>query len=397
MPATASPGRPRRAVAALLVLLVVSLAIRLFAVGLDGHTGDVLVIHRWAELMAEVGPSQFYDHSLSIYPALLYLYWPLGLALDGEALDLAIKGSSIPFDLAIGVVLFVVVRGMAGPGRGLAAATLYLLNPAVIIAGPMWGQVDAAGTLPFLGALVALARQRYGLAAALAVLAGLVKPQFGLVLLPVVVVAVVDWRATRRLAAPLRVAAGGLAAYLAGTLPLLLDPVRLVQNVIRVSDYKPEVSVSAPNPWALVFGYDHPDAGYAILGAALLLLGVAASLMLLRRDRDLVTLLTVGQFIVFAFYFLPTRVHERYLFPALALWAPMAAASRASLAGYAALSAAFTASLFASLARSTTTFAGVADGLLTPAAIWAQGLTLLAAALLQVWLALRRSARPQTA
>ncbi len=267
------------------MLLAVSLAIRLWAAGLDGHVGDVLVIHRWAELMAEVGPWQFYDHSLSIYPALLYLYWPLGLVLDGEALDLAIKGSSIPFDLAIGVILFVVVRWMAGAGRGLAAAALYLLNPAVVIAGPMWGQVDAAGTLLFLAALVALASPRYALAAALAVLAGLVKPQFGLVMLPVVAVAVLDWRSTGRLVAPLRVAAGGLAAYLAMTVPLLLDPIRLVQDVIRISDYKQEASVSAPNPWALAFGWDKPDAGYAIVGAALLLLGVTAALLPLPRPR----------------------------------------------------------------------------------------------------------------
>jgi dolichyl-phosphate-mannose-protein mannosyltransferase len=380
------------------MLLAVSLAPRLWAVGLDGHTGDVLVIHRWAELMAEVGPWQFYRHSLSIYPALLYLYWPLGLLLDGEALDLAIKGSSIPFDLAIGVTLFAVVRGMAGARRGLAAAALYLLNPGVVIAGPLWGQVDAAGTLLFLAALVALARPRYALAAALAVLAGLVKPQFGLVLLPVVVVAAFDWRTTGRSAGLLRVAAGGLAAYLALTVPLLLDPIRLVRNVIAISDYKQVVSVSAPNPWALAFGYHQPDAGYAIVGAALLLLGVAAALLLLRRRRDLRTLQAVGLFIVFAFYFLPTRVHERYLFPAMALWTPMAATSRASLAAYVALSAAFAASLFASLATSMPTFPDVADGLRTPPAVWAQGLTLLAAAILQIWLALTRpGVRPRTA
>lgn len=397
MRAAAFP-RPRIAHATLVILLAVSLAIRLWAVGLDGHGGDVLVIHRWAERMAEVGPWEFYRHSLSIYPALLYIYWPLGLTLDGEALDLAIKGSSIPFDLAVGVILFVGVRRMAGAGRGLAAAALYLLNPAVVIAGPMWGQVDAAGTLLFLAALVALARPRYALAAAMGVLAGLVKPQFGLVLLPVVAVAVLDWRGAGRPAPVLRVAGAGLATYLAVTAPLLLDPIRLVQDVIRISDYKQRVSVSAPNPWALAFGYHQPDAGYAIVGAALLLLGLTAALLVLRRGRDLWTLLTVGLFIVFAFYFLPTRVHERYLFPALALWAPMAATSRASLAAYVALSVAFAASLFASLARSMPTFPDVADGLLTPVAIWAQGLTLLAAALFQIWLVLTRpSARPRTA
>jgi hypothetical protein len=107
------------------------------------------------------------------------------------------------------------------------------------------------------------------------------------------------------------------------------------------------------------------------------------------------SLLTVGLLIVFAFCFLPTRVHERYLFPALALWAPMAASSRASLAGYVAVSAAIAASLVASLASFMPGFPDVADLLLTPVALWAQGLTLMSAALLQGWLALRSSARPR--
>ena len=44
----------------------------------------------------------------------------------------------------------------------------------------MWGQVDGMGALPMVGAIVAVARGRRALAGVLAVLAGLVKPQFGI-------------------------------------------------------------------------------------------------------------------------------------------------------------------------------------------------------------------------
>ena len=377
--------------------MAVALVVRLAALGLDGHSGDVLVISRWAETLAEVGPWGFYAHSSSIYPALLYLYWPLGVLWDGEALDLAIKASSIPFDLALGVLLFMLVRALAGPWRGLAAAALYLLNPAVLIAGPMWGQIDAAGTLLFVAALAVLARPRYALAAGLAVLAGLVKPQFGLVLLPVVVVAVRDWRAHDRREPMFRVAAGALGAYLAVSLPLLLDPIRLVNNVLANAGMKPFASVSAPNPWALLFGYRVPDDGYVLVGAALLLAGLGGALLLLCGGRDLWTLLAVGTLIIFAFYFLPTRVHERYLFPAMALLAPFAATSRVSLAAYVAISLAFAASLIASLATSMPHSIGrlpFTDVLLTPAGVWAMGGALAIAALAQVWLMLGRTARP---
>ena len=90
--------------------------------------------------------------------------------------------------------LYLVVARRTEVATGLLAAGLYLLNPAVIIAGPLWGQVDAAGTLLFMGALVALSLHRYALAGGLAVLAGLAKPQFGLVVLPVAVVAIQRWR-----------------------------------------------------------------------------------------------------------------------------------------------------------------------------------------------------------
>jgi hypothetical protein len=129
----------------------------------------------------------------------------------------------------------------------------------------------------------------------------------------------------------------------------------------------------------------------------LLLAGLAASQLPLRRGRDLRTLLAVGTLIVFAFYFLPTRVHERYLFPATALLAPFASASRWSLAAYAAMSLAFAASLLASLSISMPDTIGAlpfAEALQSPASVRALGLTLLAAAAAQVWLMLRREARP---
>jgi dolichyl-phosphate-mannose-protein mannosyltransferase len=136
----------RAAIVQLVMLLVAGVAIRLLALGVEGHNGDVSVTGGWAERMAEVGPLRFYEGSGSIYPALLYPLWAVGALLDGPALDLAIKGLAIPFDVGIGVLLFWVMRGRAGDGVALLVAGLFLLNPAAILAGPVWGQVDSAGS-----------------------------------------------------------------------------------------------------------------------------------------------------------------------------------------------------------------------------------------------------------
>ena len=353
MTAAGSGLRDSRAWLALAAIVAVAVGIRVPALGVTGHLGDVIVVSRWAERMAEVGPLGFYDGGGSIYPALLYLYWPLGVLFDGDALDLGIKALAVPFDVAVGLLLFWMTASRAGRWAGVGAAALYLLNPAVILAGPVWGQIDAAGTLAMLAALVAAARARLGLAAGLAVVAGLVKPQFGLVLLPVLVLAGIVSRRERSLWPAAWALTGLVVGYLVIAGPLLLSPVEHAGNIGGVTEIRQEASVHAPNMWALLFGYERLDTGFGGIGLALLVVGLAAAQLPLRWQRDLRTLLAVGVFVVFAFYFLPTRVHERYLFPAMAVLAPLAAVSRPVLAGYLALAAAFTLSMLYALADTT--------------------------------------------
>ena len=379
-----------QAAVALLAVLV-----RVVALGVEGHNGDVFIMHGWAERMVEVGPFRFYEGSGSIYPALLYPLWALGATFDGTALDMAIKGLSIPFDLAIGVLLVVALRSRIGPGRATLAASVYLLNPAVILAGPVWGQVDAAGTLPFLAALVAVANRKHGLAGVLGAVALLVKPQFGLVLLPVLAVAFI--RSPRPLwsGAPFRVLGGALATYVVVALPLLLDPVRYASLLGATAARQPSTSLNAFNPWGLIVGFRVPDGPYVVAGSVLLLVGLALTFLPLRQSRGLLTILAVGAAVVFAFYVLPTRVHERYLFPAMAVLAPIAVTGRGELAAYAAVTLGFAGSLVYALLE-TTPFdlpEPIASAVTSPAGVWTIGLILLGSIVAWVWMLFVRDPR----
>jgi Gpi18-like mannosyltransferase len=380
-------------------LLLVALVLRLAVIPLPGHSGDVGVMSRWAENLAEFGPLFFYQHDTAIYPALLPFLWPLGLALDAPALTVAIKAMSIPFDLLLGVLLYVVVATRTDAARGLLAAGLYLINPAAIIAGPLWGQVDAAGTLLFVGALIALSVHRYALAGGLAVLAGLAKPQFGLVVLPVAVVALQRWRRGEG-PRPLGLAvAGGAIAGIGICLFAGLTPWRWLELFQGTAEFHQETSLGAFNIWALVVGFEVPDAPYVVIGGVLLVAGVIGALLPLRRGHDLATLLAVGLILAFAFYFLPTRVHERYLFPALAVAAPFAAVDRASLAAYLALSIGFALSLLRVLVQTTSfrTFREV-DALLTSEPmVWVIGLLLVGSAITLIRLTLTGAGDPLNA
>jgi Gpi18-like mannosyltransferase len=340
-------------IVALASLLLVGLALRLVALDVPGHYGDSIVMSRWAENMAAHGPWRFYRYDGAIYPALLYAYWPLGVLFDGADLARAVKGLSIPFDLAIGLVVYFAARHLIGPLRALVAPALYLLNPAVLLAGPVWGQVDAAGTLAYLLALLAVAGRRFLAAGALVAVAMLIKPQFGLVILPVAAVVFVVWRARRDWRVLAATIVGGLLAFLVVTVPLALNPISYFGRVIGAGSYQETTTANASNIWALIGEYDQPDRGLVYAGGVLLLIGLVASLVPLRRRIDLFTILAVGVFVAFAFYFLPTRVHERYLFPAMAVLAPLAATNWRVFGGYLILAAGFTASMLYALIDTT--------------------------------------------
>jgi Gpi18-like mannosyltransferase len=375
-------------VIALVALLVAGLVIRLAVLDAKGHPGDAIVIGRWADNMARYGPWDFYRHDGAIYPALLYAYWPIGVLLDGAAQARAIKGISIPFDLAVGVVAYLAARRMVGPWRALIAPAAYLLNPAVVLAGPVWGQVDAAGTLAYLLALLALAGGRFGPAGAFAALALLIKPQFGLVLLPVAVVAVQQWRAGHSREPIVRATLGGVATYLLLAVPLRLDPISYADRVISAGSFKEMSSANAANIWGLFLGYKQPDGGLVYVGAVLLLAGLAAAVLPLRWRQDLAMILAVGAFVIFAFYFLPTRVHERYLFPAMAVLAPLAATNWRVFGAYLLLTAGFAASMLYALVDTTpfTFWPWLEDLVTLPVArIWIS-LTLIATAATLVFL-----------
>jgi hypothetical protein len=184
-------------------------------------------------------------------------------------------------------------------------------------------------------------------------------------------------------------------AYVALALPLALHPPRYLARLGATATQQPETSLHAFNPWGLIVGFEVPDDPYVGIGAVLVLLGIAGALLGLRRRPSLPVLVGVGAVLVLAFYFLPTRVHERYLFPAVALLAPFAVAGRRELAAYAAISLGFAASLLYALHQTTSfTVPEPWAGWLTGAAgTWVIGIVLMASAAAWAWMLVVRRPR----
>ena len=321
------PPAPRRFPQSLLVLLVVAAVLRIAGLWSPGHGGDVNAFVQWAEGTARWGIGGYYANGGdSNYPPMLYLLWPLGVALDGADLQFAIRLLSVPFDLALGWLLYDVVGRATGRERdGLLASAFYLLNPAVLIVGPIWGQVDGMGALPMVASIVAVSRGWPLLAGGLAVLAGLVKPQFGIAAVTLAGLALF-WIRTpqdRREFALLGI--GAIVAFAVVLVPLGLGPLSYLDLIGDTFTRYPYISQFGFNPWAIFFGFGERDDQWIRFGTVLGIAGIAVSLWLLRRRRDLVGLLGVSVLVGLVIYYLPTRVHERYLFGAIAFLAPLAA------------------------------------------------------------------------
>ncbi len=351
---TRRESEEREAILLLAGAIALGVVVRLLVFRGSGFPSDVGTFMAWATRMAEVGPTAFYAPGyFSDYPpGFLYVLWAVGaLFHGGEVMRLVVKGLSIPADIAIAIVLFRLVRPYAGAMVGAATGAMWMLQPGPIFAGPFWGQVDSWGTLPFLLALVAAGRGRWAWAGALAGIAAMIKPQFGLVAIVVAAAALIELARSRQVLPIARVVLAGLFTATALALPFGLTPGAFVDLVRSASETYPYTSLFAFNVWSIVGDFWKPDAPYVVLGGALLALGVAGSIATLWRRRDVAMLLVAGALAASAFYFLPTRAHERYLFPVFALLVPFAVTRRRILVPYVGLALAFFVSLYFAFTR----------------------------------------------
>jgi dolichyl-phosphate-mannose-protein mannosyltransferase len=323
------------------------------------------------------------------YMYVLWLVGAIGSAFGSSsehATLLLLKIPAIAADIALAALLYVAARRWFGGRAGLLAAAIYLFIPVTWYDSALWGQVDAVGTLVMVAAIVLLVEGWSEPAAALAAFSLLIKPQDAIVLVVLIPVLVRRHllrpgsgpipilgprlaRLNRRLGGlltdqgPIRLATAAAAGGLAGIVPLLpfdighyapasladLPVISQVAGLIGliVSDggQFSYLTANAFNPWALVG--DHSLASIAGSGGtwtadSLIVIGgvqavtvgalllAAAGLLvagglLLRADR--LSIVLGFTLVAVAFYVLPTRVHERYLFPAFGCGALLAAAA----------------------------------------------------------------------
>ncbi len=441
---TTSPKRSLEAAGALVVILVLGLAFRLIIAYVllpgSGFGVDRGTFQAWASELAANGSLGFYDRGFFIdyTPGYLYVLWIVGLVgqASGGIGDL-IKLPPILADVAIAWLVHSMVRELGGSRRAaLLGAAIVLVNPVAWFDSGIWGQVDSFGVVFLLLALRELWRGRPERASILAAVAAVIKPQLG-ILVPILVVVLIRRHLVLPLIArrrrvstpapvgirpavedrlgpgPLRLLTSGLAGLLAVwllCLPFGIGIVGLVEQVVKTAGGYPYLTVNGYNPWAL---FSDGGNGLAVagtwlrdsvgdkpgevatlvwgipavlVGTGLLLAVIAAVCVVVARRDDRWTILLAVTVLAIAFFVVPTRVHERYLFPFFALGAILAAVSGRWAVAYLVLALASFGNLYAILLTPFYKNPGVTDWLgLGPAIRSPWGVTLIAVAHLAVF------------
>ena len=324
----------RRELPVIGLLVLVALSVRLLYLTAPDPVGDLELSARRMGLLYANGLAGAYTGDGDYLPLRLYWLWgisKLAPLLGGSftaplpaATLLLIKLPGLLADLATIAVIYCWSRRWQPIRVAAIIAAIYALAPPVWINVSWWGQVDAVLMLALLGALILMERAEGRWSWLCWLFAMLIKTQ-AVVLAPLLFVSTLRLHGARGL-----VRAAGL---MLGMLVLLQAPLVLagqLPGLLQSYDGSvgrfPRTTVAAYNLWFLaldggsardtefVFG----TVSYRIAGMALFGLVAAIICLALLRRSDAPARAESAAVLALAFFALPTQIHERYLFLALA-------------------------------------------------------------------------------
>jgi hypothetical protein len=378
----------------LLALALVALLVRLLVAPFFGYRYDVSSYLEWTAYLARNPLHGFYAANLATPPDHLpgdLLIFALigrmavladpGFSFSGSVAEMLIRIVPIASDIVLGLLVFRALRNRVSDRMRILAVAVVYFNPALFTVSAIWGQWDSFAAVIIVSIiLLALASPRWGMLIwPLLTFLVLIKPQVA-VFAPLLLVAQLrtatvnppspaDHSAARdRVIRNLLVGAlGSVVVFFAVTLPFgvglpgqpgvtwtILDRVHF--TIERYSD----VALGAHNVWAMMgLGYGDADRQAAVGSLSfqttgiILLVGagvVAMTLVSTLRPPDW-ALWTASFVTAMSIYMFPTRVHERYMLPAIVCLFFMWPVVRALLPVVLGLSVTYTISLVFSMSN----------------------------------------------
>lgn len=328
-----------------LPFFLILIAIRLLITLIEPYEVDMSGYLAWSRYLADHGSSGLYQSFHIVYaPLYQYFLWFSGIIanifhMPDAAHIYLIKLWPFLFE-CIGAWLIIRFSDRIKRwNAGMLAAIFYLFNPAIFINTSVWGQFDAIPATMLLGTVYLFETKKPNLGALLFLAAVLTKPQSGL-LLPIVLYLYfrhfrMDMKSILRLITGF---CAGIALYLfivlpfysptgsAGiTVPRFLDPFYWLFDLYlrSLTDY-PYATANGMNFWMLAGGQIQPDTmpfmglSYQTWGNIMLFVSVIYIFYLLYKGKGSSEALIYCSFLIlFSAFMWMTKMHERYLLPAI--------------------------------------------------------------------------------
>jgi Gpi18-like mannosyltransferase len=265
----------------------------------------------------------------------VYFFWIFGLISKG----LGVFGSALftyvmklpanIFDLATAFLIFAFVRKRLNLTPALLAAGLYAFNPAVVFNAAVWGQFDAMYTFFLVLSLFLVFDSKPKWAVVAYMLGILTKPQ-SIALAPLFFFLIGRKADLKGVLTSILVAAATVFAVIIPFEWTNGNPVAFLSSLYfgAYGGY-PYTSMNAFNVWGFG-GMWVPDTQVTFLLGWLMFASVSVFTLYfahkrlgrLGTNKELVVIFAAFV-LFFAFFMFPTRIHERYLFPAMAMLAWM--------------------------------------------------------------------------
>ncbi|MNR82354.1 putative dolichyl-phosphate-mannose--protein mannosyltransferase [compost metagenome] len=312
---------------------------------------DLNTFKAWSIGLVQHGIGDFYkapDMWCDYPPGYLYVLWWLGKIQQlvdpglthtgGMGFTWLMKLPAALADIGCAWLIWTLLKTRTSVRSAYYAGLAYAFNPLAIFVSAIWGQIDGVLTLAMLAVTYLLMQGNLLQAAGLAVAGVMLKPQ-GLFLAPFFMLS--QWFRFRpaRWALTLPVGLGVVWALVAPFyfphqegLSLgssLVGPFQfLYERMTQTAAGYPHSSVNAFNIWAptgmwlpdsrTILGLSHKTLG---LGFVAILCGWMGLYLYRKRHAGSAPIFLAAAVLLVGMFLLPTRMHERYIFPAIAFLA----------------------------------------------------------------------------
>ena len=309
----------------------------LFAVNFEGHGTDMSCFKSWSDMVFNEGISKFYylDAFTDYPPGYMLVLWVVaairhlfGIETGSTTGIFLIKLFPILCDLGTGCLIYIIAKKRFSEAVSLVIMAIYVLNPVIVLNSSVWGQVDGVFTLAVLATCYLCMEGKRIPAYFIFCIGVLMKPQT-LIFTPILIFTIIeqvflkDFNTKKML----RDLAGGVAAI--GIMFLAAAPFGLgkviSQYVDTLGSYE-YCTVNAYNFW-MILGKNWSSQSDPFLFlkcrtwgtiAIFVAVGLSAWIFFRCKEEKSKYFLSMAALVSVMFLF-SVRMHERYLFPVIAL------------------------------------------------------------------------------